>query len=49
MTLALQTHLQQAFGSYSIPAAFGASDLLFGWRSKDYSPAASTATSDEED
>jgi len=32
MTTVLQAQLTQAFNAYSIPAAFGASDLLFGWK-----------------
>ena len=32
MTSVLQSQLTHAFNSYSIPAAFGVSDLLFGWK-----------------
>ncbi len=48
-TLLFQAQLTQAFNGYSIPAAFGASDLLFGWKhtsstEKNY---ASTSSDDE--
>ena len=49
MTSVLQTQLSQAFNAYSIPAAFGASDLLFGWKQHNMSNTPLDIISSDED